>query len=672
MEQAPNALTKGSVVKALVTLTLPFLLANVLQSLYGAVDLFVVGQYCDAQSVAAVSTGTQVTQIVTSLVTGLTLGGTILIGKYTGMERWDKVKTAIGTTLSIFALVALALTALMLLFEAPLLTLLNTPAESFEATMEYVAICAWGNFFICGYNSLSALLRGYGDSVRPMYFVGVACVVNILLDFLFVKYVGLGAGGTALATVLSQGVSMAIGIGYLKRKRFLFDFKPASFRIDPAMAKELARVGIPISFQELMVRISFLYLTAVMNHCGVYAAAVVGIGSKYDVFSMLSATSIANALAAITAQNMGAGKPERARKSLWYGLSFALLAACAFWTWAQVSPETMIALFSEDSGVIAAGVPFFRACSYDYIMVAFVFCLNGYLNGRAKTLWTMVSCTFGALCLRIPLVWFVSGHFSQDLGMLGTVAPDTGYRYYSTRQLECLNTIRYLRVLEMPLEQIREFLQNREVEKIQEMLQQQKEVVAQKQRALEIVQRKIENRLRQIQDALASELDVIRQVDMPARRIAWLHDTLTPKTYLDLELSIRQLEQPAQESVVFLGKVGVGISRARLEEGTYTEYDRVFLLLDQEDVYQGKEEALPPERCLTVRFRGSHREAEGYYRRLMEYIRRERLEILGPSKEITMIDDGMTSDTEKFVTEIQIPVGPSEGGDRISKKRERK
>ena len=158
MEQAPNALTKGSVVKALVTFTLPFLLANVLQSLYGAVDLFVVGQYCDAQSVAAVSTGTQVTQIVTSLVTGLTLGGTILIGKYTGMERWDKVKTAIGTTLSIFALVALALTALMLLFEAPLLTLLNTPAESFEATMEYVAICAWGNFFICGYNSLSAVL----------------------------------------------------------------------------------------------------------------------------------------------------------------------------------------------------------------------------------------------------------------------------------------------------------------------------------------------------------------------------------------------------------------------------------------------------------------------------------------------------------------------------------
>ena len=416
MGNPPNALTKGSVLKALVTFTVPFLLANVLQSLYGAVDLFVVGQFCDAQAVAAVSTGTQVTQIVTSLVTGLTLGGTILVGNYTGMERWDKVKEAIGTTLSVFAAVAVLLTALMLLFEAPLLTVLNTPAESFEATMDYVAICAWGNFFICGYNALSAILRGYGDSVRPLYFVAVACVANVILDVGFVAGFNLGASGTALATVISQGLS-------LKRHAFLFDFKPASFRIARPMAKELARVGIPISFQELMVRISFLYLTAVMNGCGVYAAAVVGIGAKYDVFSMLSATSVANALAALTAQNMGAGKPARAWRSLWYGLAFALGAAFVFWTWAQWNPESMIRLFSDDPGVIAAGVPYFRACSYDYLMVAFVFCLNGYLNGRSKTLWTMVSCTCGALFLRIPLVWYVGNHFAQDLGMLGTVAP---------------------------------------------------------------------------------------------------------------------------------------------------------------------------------------------------------------------------------------------------------
>ena len=269
MGNPPNALTKGSVLKALVTFMVPFLLANVLQSLYGAVDLFV--------------------------------------------ERWDKVKEAIGTTLSVFAVVAVLLTALMLLFEAPLLTVLNTPAESFEATMDYVAICAWGNFFICGYNALSAILRGYGDSVRPLYFVAVACVANVILDVVFVAGFHLGASGTALATVISQGLSMFLGIAYLKRHAFLFDFKPASFRIARPMAKELARVGIPISFQELMVRISFLYLTAVMNGCGVYAAAVVGIGAKYDVFSMLSATSVANALAALTAQG-------QAVSVVWLGL----------------------------------------------------------------------------------------------------------------------------------------------------------------------------------------------------------------------------------------------------------------------------------------------------------------------------------------------------------------
>lgn len=423
MDIAKNPLTQGSVVKALAAFTLPFLLANVLQSLYGAVDLFVVGQYCSPESVAAVSTGTQVTQIVTSLVTGLTLGGTILIGNYTGMGRWDKVKEAIGTTLSLFFLVALVLTALMLVFEAPLLRLLNTPAASFSETMSYVAICAWGNVFICGYNALSAVLRGCGDSVRPLYFVAVACVVNIVLDVLFVKYVGMGASGTALATVISQGLSVVIGVVSLKRSRFLFDFRPSSFRISLPMAGRLARLGVPISFQELMVRISFLYLAAVMNGCGVYAAAVVGIGSKYDVFSMLSAVSVSDALAAITAQNMGAGKPDRARRSLWIGMGFALAVASVFWLWAQAAPETMIGVFSRDADVIAAGVPFFRACSYDYLMVAFVFCLNGYLNGRSKTLWTMVSCTVGALALRMPLVWYVGRHFGDDLGMLGTVAP---------------------------------------------------------------------------------------------------------------------------------------------------------------------------------------------------------------------------------------------------------
>lgn len=416
-------LTDGSIVKTLFLFAIPFLIANILQSLYGAVDLFVVGKYCSSESVAAVSTGTQVTQIITSLVSGLTLGSTILIGKYMGQKNLVRVRQTIGTTLSVFALTAVLLTVGMIAFRDPLLNLLQTPKESFDLTAQYVTICSLGNIFICGYNAISALLRGYGDSTRPMIFVGIACFLNIVLDIVFVKYGHMGVSGTALATVLSQAFSMILSIIYLKKSHFLFDFKPSSFRITGTVAKELAFVGIPISFQEMMVRISFLYLMTVMNKCGVFAASVVGISSKYDVFAMLSATSMANALATITAQNIGAGKPERARKSLWYGMSFALFVSFLFWIWAQFNPASMIRVFSSDENIIAAGIPFFRSCSYDYILVAIVFCLNGYLNGRQKTVWTMISCSAGALLLRIPMVYFFGKYFSSDLGMLGKIAP---------------------------------------------------------------------------------------------------------------------------------------------------------------------------------------------------------------------------------------------------------
>lgn len=418
-----NNLAEGSVLKTLIYFALPFIVANILQSLYGAVDLFVVGKYCDAKSIAAVSTGTQITQIVTSLITGLTMGSTVLIGEYTGAKREEMIKKAIGTSLSAFFVAALVLTALMLVFNRPLLSVMKTPPEAFELTVQYVAVCSAGNIFICGYNAISAILRGWGDSVRPMVFVAAACVINIILDFIFVKYLNMGVAGTALATVISQAVSMIGAIIYLKKSNFIFDFGIKSFKPSGYIIRRLCKIGIPISFQEILVRISFLYLTAVMNNCGVYAASVVGIGSKFDVFAMLSATSIANALAAITAQNLGAGKPERAKRSLWYGLSFALVVSFMFWLWAQINPQSMIGVFSRDTNVIAAGVPYFKTCSYDYIMVTIVFCLNGYLNGRQKTLWTMISCGAGAVCLRIPMVYIFSKCFPYDLGMFGMIAP---------------------------------------------------------------------------------------------------------------------------------------------------------------------------------------------------------------------------------------------------------
>ena len=183
-----HLLTEGNVFHALLAFSVPFLIANLIQALYGAVDLMVVGWYCSPESVAAVSTGTQVTQIITNLVSGLTMGGTILVGKYTGMRDEEQTRRTIGTTLSVFAAVAVALTLVMLIFTDPILALLQTPAESAALAKQYVTICFYGIFFICGYNAISAILRGYGDSRRPMYFVALSCILNIIGDFVFVKY----------------------------------------------------------------------------------------------------------------------------------------------------------------------------------------------------------------------------------------------------------------------------------------------------------------------------------------------------------------------------------------------------------------------------------------------------------------------------------------------------
>lgn len=246
----------------------------------------------------------------------------------------------------------------------------------------------------------------------------------------------------------------------------------------------------------------------------------------------------------------------------------------------------------------------------------------------------------------------------EKLGLLEPeyIDQETGYRYYSTRQFESLNTIRYLRVLDTPLDQIADFLHNRDIENIQELLHQQKEAVIKKRKELEIIERKIDHRLSQIEDAVTSELDVVKMLICPARRLTWIRNSLSLQSPLDLEVPIRQLVDKQKDALVFLGKIGVGINREHLEARQYQKYDMVFMLLDPEDEYEGKVEEVPEETCVSLRFCGSHSEAPLQYEKLREFIEENGLRIAGDSREITMIDYGLTNDTDKFVTEIQIPV----------------
>lgn len=265
----------------------------------------------------------------------------------------------------------------------------------------------------------------------------------------------------------------------------------------------------------------------------------------------------------------------------------------------------------------------------------------------------------------VSRLFHVSVSILRHYDKIGLLKPEytdeeTGYRYYSTRQFECLNTIRYLRALDLPLEQISEFLQNRDTDHIAELLRRQKEEVKRRMQELELIGRKIDNRLDQLEDAASSKLDVIKIVEKPSRRVAAVKKKLTPKNYLDLEQSIRQLEAEEENTVVFLGKVGVGISAEHLRAGQYLPYDMVFVILDEEDQFHGETLRLEPETCVTIRFQGSHERAPEYYDKMMGYIEKNGYTVSGFSKELTMIDYGLTDDTSKFVTEIQIPVWKTE------------
>lgn len=246
----------------------------------------------------------------------------------------------------------------------------------------------------------------------------------------------------------------------------------------------------------------------------------------------------------------------------------------------------------------------------------------------------------------------------EDVGLLTPeyTDPDSGYRYYSARQFEVLNSIRYLRALDMPLTEIADSLSNRDVERMEEKLLLQKQAVVAKQEALKRIERKIDNRLRMIADAKRSVLDTVQLTHKSKCRMVWVGDSLKIRGFLDMEVPIRKLEQEQAEAMVFLGKVGVGIAPEKLEKGCFDRYDGIFLILDEEDHFQGETTAVPETLCATIRFHGSHTEAPAQYRKLLSYIRAHGLKISAVSREITMIDYGLTNDLSKFVTEISIPV----------------
>lgn len=318
-------LTQGNVVKVLFQFALPYLLANVLQALYGGADLFVVGQFDDAASVAGVAIGSQVMQTVTGIILGLKTGITVLIGIATGARNYKELVAVIGSSVWLFALIGIVLTSLMVLCHDPITSVMHTPAEAMQDTQAYLLIASLGIPFIIGYNVVCGILRGIGDSRTPLYFVLLACIINIVLDFLLVGAFHLRAAGAALATISSQGISFVTALWFLHRRGFSFPFTRKDIRLNGLLSRRIMVLGAPIALQDALVNISFLIITVIVNQMGVIASAALGVVEKVIVFAMLPPVAISSAVAAMTAQNYGAGLIGRMNRCLYAGIGMALV-----------------------------------------------------------------------------------------------------------------------------------------------------------------------------------------------------------------------------------------------------------------------------------------------------------------------------------------------------------
>lgn len=418
-----SVLTEGKVGKVLIKFAYPFLIANFLQALYGAADLFVVGQYADPAAVSAVSIGSQVMQTITAIVLGLSMGGTVLIGRYIGAKDSKNAANTIGTMTVSFSVLAIVLTAAMLCLCDAWVAIMQTPAEAVALTKSYILICSCGILFIVGYNGVSAVFRGIGDSKTPVYFIGLACLINIVVDFILVGGFHLSAAGAAIATVAAQAVSFLASLLYIRKKGFAFQFTKQHIKINRGVLKQMLKIGVPIALQDSLISISFLIITAIINTMGLMQSAAVGVVEKLIVFAMLPPSAFASATATVTAQNIGAKKPERAKKAVGYGIGYSLVFGISVFIFAQIAPEMLTSVFSNNKQVITIAAAYLRSYSFDCVLVCFVFNLNSYFNGCGKSVISMVHSIAATFLLRIPMSYLLSKIEGVTLFEIGFAAP---------------------------------------------------------------------------------------------------------------------------------------------------------------------------------------------------------------------------------------------------------
>ena len=422
MKNDKTDFTQGSIPKKLALFMLPILGSLVLQAAYGAVDLLVVGRFGSTSGLSAVSTGSQVLNLVTFVVTQLAMGVTVLIARYLGEKKHEFISPVIGGAAVVFALLAAVLFGVLVFLARPISSLMRAPAEALDLTTSYVRICGAGIFFIVAYNMLSALFRGMGDSRSPLIFVLVACVVNIIGDLVLVAGFHLDAVGAAIATVAAQAVSVVCAVVMLLKKSLPFSIKKADFRLNFQCKKFLA-IGLPLALQEFLTQLSFLALCAFVNRLGLEASSGYGVACKIVNFAMLIPSALMQSMASFISQNIGAGKHQRARQTLRTGIGIGLFFGLFVFALVLCKGDLLCSFFTTDAPVIANGYAYLKGFALETILTAILFSMIGYFNGSGKTVFVMAQGLFQTLLVRLPMAYIMSIQPNASLTMIGLAAP---------------------------------------------------------------------------------------------------------------------------------------------------------------------------------------------------------------------------------------------------------
>lgn len=412
-------LTSGNTFKIMVGFSLPFLLSYFLQTLYGLADLFIVGQFNGVECTTAVSVGSQIMHMVTVIIVGLAMGATVLIGKAIGAGDRKEANRTIGNTVTLFMIFSVTLAILLFLLTNPIIAITSVPEEAQMETTAYLRICFIGIPFITAYNIISSIFRGLGDSKTPMYFVAISCACNIALDYLFIGAFGMGASGAALGTTLSQTISVIIALLVITHRDTGIAIHASDIRPDRRIMEGLLKIGVPVALQDGFIQVSFMIITIIVNRRGLTDAAAVGIVEKLISFIFLVPSTLLSAVSALAAQNIGAGKPERAKETLRYAIMTGIGYGLIMGIFMQFAAELFVGFFTTDAAVIQMGGQYMHSYIWDCLFAGIHFSFSGYFCAMSKSGYSFLHNIISILCVRIPLAWTFSNMFPQTLFPMG-------------------------------------------------------------------------------------------------------------------------------------------------------------------------------------------------------------------------------------------------------------